>query len=45
MKYIIFHSKVELPKKAELAGLLLAYISSVQIRKGILLSRHLTFTY
>lgn len=43
MKYIIFHSKVELPKKAELAGLLLAYISSVQIREGIPLSKHLTF--
>lgn len=43
MKYIIFHSKVELPKKAEMAGLLLAYISSVQIREGIPLSKHLTF--
>lgn len=33
MKYIIFHSKVELPQKAELAGLLLAYIASVKIRQ------------
>lgn len=41
-KYIIFRSKVELPQKAELAGLLLAYIASVKIRKETPLVLQLT---
>lgn len=44
MKYMILHSKVELPRKAELAGLLLAYIASVKFRKETPLVQHLTST-
>lgn len=44
-EYIIFHSKVELPQKAELAGLLLAYTASVKIRKETPLVQHRTSTY